>query len=703
MYLNLIYNGNSYKYDPKEKSNMINIGHLKELSGKLLNYNKNFLQLMNNNKTNKYIFPDDKTLIKDLIPKGQQKASLSFKINSDDDDSNTNTHDINENEKAENKLFKNFTELFRYKKKFIKKLVYKCDKLLLVVREFNRRVSEIYENLFQNFLNCGCLNIENNSYFTDMSTFEEEILSFIDKEIKYYKKINFILDKKLTDKDNKLNIFLDSFYREVKEGKRRDNSEEISSVINHIQNSFNKDKSRNNNLNKLLTNNTSLKKNNNKINLPSLDGAFSPTNLGDPRKKNLKGFLINNTQNLDTKNDEMKNIISVKGGFGIDVQNLKNNLSSPNINKNFLNNYNYKKAENNFNGVSKYNARKSNDKNDINSDYNRMINLKNINSINNDNNNKIVNSPINENKTTRQNSNGKNNNIIKNINIINNNAQDIKKTKTFSPKIIKSYNKINDSNSLDNEVNSDNKNSSPRISKNQKKLNENNDEEVEKPIKKVQKRTSVSSIQELINNYKEDDKNQKEEEDFGAKLKELKLKLTDDDDEKAKEKEKSEKLLKLNMSNNSNKSSNSSQKSEKEKKEKKSKKKKEKPQTDGKNYEEENEEKKSNNSKNSKNSKKNKKNYLVGDAISEEKSGSDENSKEENDRNIFKVFPEESSQERYANIFFDIKKQKQKKNTLKKDDKHNESESDDEKKKKNLIMDSRKKKKKGKNKYDFLI
>ena len=68
MYLNLLYNGKKFVY---EANNKLNIGHLKEISEKILNSDKNLMHIIYNN--NKYIFPNDKTFLKDLIPKGKKK------------------------------------------------------------------------------------------------------------------------------------------------------------------------------------------------------------------------------------------------------------------------------------------------------------------------------------------------------------------------------------------------------------------------------------------------------------------------------------------------------------------------------------------------------------------------------------------------------------------------------------------------------
>ena len=64
---------NIYKTNDK-----LNIGHLKELTSKIINPDKNLTHIIYNN--NKYIFPNDKIFLKNLIPKGQQSTKLSLRI-----------------------------------------------------------------------------------------------------------------------------------------------------------------------------------------------------------------------------------------------------------------------------------------------------------------------------------------------------------------------------------------------------------------------------------------------------------------------------------------------------------------------------------------------------------------------------------------------------------------------------------------------
>ena len=78
--INLFHNGKKYIY---ETGNKLNIGHLKEISENILKSNKNIMQIVYDNPSiyHKYINPNDKTFLRDLIPKGQKKAKFSIRLN----------------------------------------------------------------------------------------------------------------------------------------------------------------------------------------------------------------------------------------------------------------------------------------------------------------------------------------------------------------------------------------------------------------------------------------------------------------------------------------------------------------------------------------------------------------------------------------------------------------------------------------------
>ena len=78
--INLFHNGKKYIY---ETGNKLNMGHLKEISENILKSNKNIMQIVYDNPSiyHKYINPNDKTFLRDLIPKGQKKAKFSIRLN----------------------------------------------------------------------------------------------------------------------------------------------------------------------------------------------------------------------------------------------------------------------------------------------------------------------------------------------------------------------------------------------------------------------------------------------------------------------------------------------------------------------------------------------------------------------------------------------------------------------------------------------
>ena len=224
MYLNLIYNGKKFLY---EANNKLNIGHLKEISEKILNSDKNLMHIIYNN--NKYIFPNDKTYLKDLIPKGQKRAAFSIKVdekyitNNDDykNDNNSKTpvsnrksfeEVITENSIKRN-IFKNFSNMWCSQKKFITTITYKYNEFLIEIREFNRRINEVYEELFKSYTQS---NINYNNYLsenncndvndklTEISNYEHQMIKFIEKEKYYFKRLNILIKKCLLMQNNKI-------------------------------------------------------------------------------------------------------------------------------------------------------------------------------------------------------------------------------------------------------------------------------------------------------------------------------------------------------------------------------------------------------------------------------------------------------------------------------------------------------------------
>lgn len=76
MNINLVYEGKNYNFDIP---NNVTIDYLKELSSKIFNSDKALLDLVYKNK--KFQISDDNTLIRDLIPEGENNAILTVQIN----------------------------------------------------------------------------------------------------------------------------------------------------------------------------------------------------------------------------------------------------------------------------------------------------------------------------------------------------------------------------------------------------------------------------------------------------------------------------------------------------------------------------------------------------------------------------------------------------------------------------------------------
>ena len=221
MYLNLLHNGKKYFF---ETNNKLNVGHLKELSGKILNLDKNFLHIMQNN--NKYAFPNN-TFLKDLIPQGKKRAVFSIKADEKNityNEDRLNDNDIkipNKNRKSfeelinSNKIKKNiinkYSHIWNIQSKFLNTITYKYNEFLIEIREFNKRINEIYDKLYQNYIQSYMnhkINSENliNKKLTKISLFQYQMIKFIDNEKKYYQKLNNLIKNCISINNNKITI-----------------------------------------------------------------------------------------------------------------------------------------------------------------------------------------------------------------------------------------------------------------------------------------------------------------------------------------------------------------------------------------------------------------------------------------------------------------------------------------------------------------
>ena len=132
MYLNLFHNGKKYIY---ETGNKLNIGHLKEITDNILSStnkskdNKDMMHIIYNNPSifHKYLNPNDKTFLRDLIPKGQQRVQFSIKLKDGNSASELkedikylkNHKSMDKKENPEKKIFGNFFTCYQVKKNLI--------------------------------------------------------------------------------------------------------------------------------------------------------------------------------------------------------------------------------------------------------------------------------------------------------------------------------------------------------------------------------------------------------------------------------------------------------------------------------------------------------------------------------------------------------------------------------------------------------
>ena len=312
MYLNLLYNGKKYLYETNSK---LNIGHLKELSEKILNSDKNFMHIIYNN--NKYIFPNDKTFLKDLIPKGKRRTAFSIKVDDKDSNNNEDPVIVNENNSrtpknnnhssleealksnSKKRILRNFSNIWSNQKKFNNTITYKYNEFLIEIREFNRRINEVYEQLFQNYTQSN-INYNNfisetncndvNNKLTEISQFEYQMIKFIEKEKIYYQKLNQLIRKCILTHNNKIvisNKYLQELYKEL----FSDNNRNIDIKIDESEN--------NNNL-------YSIDNSSNKYSYK----LFSPLELKSPISENTSSILKH--KNLHSMDDSLDKTIKIK-------------------------------------------------------------------------------------------------------------------------------------------------------------------------------------------------------------------------------------------------------------------------------------------------------------------------------------------------------------------------------------------------------
>ena len=220
MNINLVYKGKDYNFDIP---NGVTIDYLKELSSKIFNSEKDFLDLIYNNE--KIENNNDSTLIKDFIPRGETNAVITVQINKkseinklknnkkfslinltqknkqtitkEDNKTRINKEENSEYQKLEKKPIKIFEPLSRKelstlkenktknsyikdklnfnnhninfigkdnekKKAFENNYNNKNNEFLSVIKEFNEKIKKVYLILYNKYINSRLMNNKSN-------------------------------------------------------------------------------------------------------------------------------------------------------------------------------------------------------------------------------------------------------------------------------------------------------------------------------------------------------------------------------------------------------------------------------------------------------------------------------------------------------------------------------------------------------------
>ena len=212
MNINLLYKGKDYNFDiPNDAT----VDYIKELSSKLINLDKESVDLFfNNEKINKNY---NKTLIENLIPKGENSTMVTLEINnlnkihnkslkSKEENPNgvllnksNNLQKINDKiGQINNKIYENYDSFFI--KKFELKYIKNNNILLSIMKEFFNKIKQIYLNIFHEYLislrnddSTADINksefYQKNPYLTELILFEKKINGFQVNQINYYLKL----------------------------------------------------------------------------------------------------------------------------------------------------------------------------------------------------------------------------------------------------------------------------------------------------------------------------------------------------------------------------------------------------------------------------------------------------------------------------------------------------------------------------------
>ena len=387
MYLNLFHNGKKYIF---ETGNKLNIGHLKEISENILKSNKNILQIIYDNPStyHKYLNPNDKTFLRDLIPKGQNRAKFSIKLGSANSATNLKSIPfICKEQKSENlnkgiddiskKFFGNFSYMQSAQKKFNTMISYKFNELLMEIRELIRRINEVYDEIYKAFSKSTANYNEDmtrnnkndlNNKMKQIIDYELQMIKFIEKEKNFYSKINSIFKECLVEQNGKI-IISNKIMKELYKNMFTESNKNVKFDFN--------------------------------------EKDFTSNIIDNPFKNFDKNNLQKNNNNLSLESELFRDKFSKAK-----TKRTLRNLSSLNIGSNTNDNFsyaNFNKNDNTNNSNMNFNTNETKDNNtNINNNFNGNINKNNIYSNNIQNNN------IHNNNT--------HNNNIHNNNTINNNA-----------------------------------------------------------------------------------------------------------------------------------------------------------------------------------------------------------------------------------------------------------------------------------------
>ena len=407
MYLNLFHNGKKYIF---ETGNKLNIGHLKEISENILKSNKNILQIIYDNPStyHKYINPNDKTYLRDLIPKGQNRAKFSIKLGSANSATNLKSIPfICKEQKSENlnkgiddiskKVFGNFSYMQSAQKKFNTMISYKFNELLMEIRELIRRINEVYDEIYKAFSKSTANYNEDmtrnnkndlNNKMKQIIDYELQMIKFIEKEKNFYSKINSIFKECLVENNGKI-IISNKIMKELYKNMFTESNKNVKFDFN--------------------------------------EKDFTSNIIDNPFKNFDKNNLQKNNNNLSLESELFRDKFSKAK-----TKRTLRNLSSLNIGSNTNDNFsyaNFNKNDNTNNSNMNFNTNETKENNtNINNNFNGNINKNNYYSNNIQNNNIHNNNTVNNNT---HNNNIHNNNTINN-NIHNNNFPKLKANKLMN-------------------------------------------------------------------------------------------------------------------------------------------------------------------------------------------------------------------------------------------------------------------------------